>query len=293
MTGDRVWEIVVEVAARDDVPWFEAAVAGFADGVASFENGATGIWRITGYASAEPDAAALAAKVQAAADEAGRPPPAVRTGLMADTDWVAEVEKGLRPIRVGPYYVYGSHVREPPPADAIPLRVDAGLAFGTGSHETTRGCLIALERLFPERGPARPFDVGTGSGILAIALARRYGVAVLGSDIDPIAVRVAAENAHINGVAELTEFVACPGLDHARIADGRPYDLIVANIVENPLIALAPSIAPALTEDGVGVLSGILAGQVRAVADAYAAVGLAVVDEVPLNDWRTLILRRQ
>lgn len=285
-----LWEIVIEVVDKAAVPHLEAILEGYVSGVASFEQADGTSWKVTGYAETAPDEAAIEAGAGRATVEAGIAPAHVHIALMPPTDWVAEVEKSLKPIHVGPYYVYGSHITGPPPPGAVPLKIDAGLAFGTGSHETTSGCLLALEALYPETGPVNPLDVGTGSGILAIALAKRYGGAVLGSDIDPIAVRVAAENADINGVAGLVRFLDCPGLDAPEIAGGAPYDLIIANIVANPLIALAPDIAGALAPGGKVILSGLLSEQVDDVSAAYRTEGLVVQDTVPLNNWRTLVL---
>lgn len=286
-----IWEIVIEAPNRMAVPDLEEAISDLCDGVAAFEDEENQVWRVTGYAAAEPDATLVGERIAGAAAGLSIDVPPFRIARTADVDWVAEVEKTLKPVRIGPYYVYGSHVKEPPPADAIPLHVDAGQAFGTGTHETTSGCLLAFERLYPDAGPANPLDVGTGSGILAIALAKRYGCRVLGSDIDPVAVQVAQENAGLNGTSDLTEFVACLGLDDARISARAPYDLIIANIVAGPLVAIAPDVAAALAPGGAVVLSGILDWQRDEVAGVYEAQGLRVVDEVPINEWRTLVLK--
>ena len=267
----RMWGVVIEVADAAALDIFEAAFADHAVSLASFEDEASGLWRITAYLESVPDEADIAAKIAIAARDAGIGAPVFRIAELPPTDWVAEVEKSLQPIHVGAYYVFGSHVTDAPPPGSVPLRVEAGLAFGTGSHETTRGCLTAFEWLYPNAGPRNPLDVGTGSGILALALAKKYGVAVLGGDIDPIAVDVARENAEINGVADKARFVACTGLDHPDIAAGAPYDLIVANIVANPLIELAPAIE---------------------VAAIYGGQGLFLRDEIPIGNWRTLILSR-
>jgi ribosomal protein L11 methyltransferase len=289
------WEIVFELPAGEMVAAFEEALADEMAAVASFEIEGSPRWRVTAYSETEPDAAAVRARIAAAAHDAGIAPPPVRVARLGDVDWVAEVEKSLKPIPVGPYWIHGSHVKDAPPAGSIPIRIDAGLAFGTGNHETTRGCLVALERLWPgKEGPRNPLDVGTGSGLLAIAAALRYGVSVVASDIDPVAVRVARENAEINGVASLVRALACDGLDDPAIESGGPYDLVFANIVVNPLIALAPDIERALVPgpEGRVILSGILAPQRDSVAEAYEAVGLRVVDDVPLQEWVTLVLAR-
>ncbi len=293
MSEPETWEIVVDVGDREAVAAIEDIVAEVAESTAAFEDDKTRRWRVTGYAAEPPDEAALRTRLQEAAADAGLGELAVRIGPMRPTDWVAEVEKSLKPISVGPYYIYGSHVTDPPPDGAVAIHVDAGLAFGTGNHETTRGCLMALERLFPESGPENPLDVGTGSGILAIALAKRYGVRAFGSDIDPIAIDVARENAEINGVAGLVDFAVCAGLEDPEIVKRRPYDLIIANIVADPLVALAGDLTGALAGGGRLILSGILAEQASRILDAYGAgQGLRASGVVALAEWRTMIFEK-
>lgn len=306
--GETAWEIVLELPGPEHVQTFEDALSVFADTVASFEIEGTTRWRVSGYSEDEPDAEMVRARVADVAGEAGIPVPAVSVARSRDIDWVAEVERTLAPIHVPPFYVYGSHVTEPPPAGAIPIRIDAGLAFGTGNHETTRGCLAAIERLYGDFGgsgsvkagavlppPARILDVGTGSGILAIAAAKRFAREITASDIDPIAVDVARTNAEINGVAEFVQPFACPGLDDPEIEAAGPFDLIFANIVANPLIEIAPDLSAALaqTDNARAVLSGILDIQKDDVTAAYAVFGLTVVDALPMREWVTLVLARR
>jgi ribosomal protein L11 methyltransferase len=293
MSEPEIWEIAVEVNDKEAVAAIEEIVAEVAESTAAFEDDKTKGWRVTGYATEAPDEAALRRRLQSAAADAGLGALDIRIGPMPPTDWVAEVEKTLKPISVGPYYIYGSHVTDPPPDGAVAIHVDAGLAFGTGNHETTRGCLMALERLFPETGPGNPLDVGTGSGILAIALAKRYGVRAFGSDIDPIAIDVARENAEINGVADLVGFTVCAGLEAPEIAARGPYDLIFANIVVDPLVALADDLTGALADGGRLVLSGILAEQASRILDAYGTgQGLRASGVVALAEWRTMIFEK-
>lgn len=290
------WEVTLELPDAASAEVFAEALADLVPALASFEIEDSTRWKVTGYDEFEPDAAQVAARLREAATAAGLAVPEFAVVRLGDIDWVAEVERTLAPIHVAPFYIFGSHVTDPPPPGAIPIRIEAGLAFGTGNHGTTQGCLMALGRLHPDpaAGPKNPLDVGTGSGLLAIATAMRYGVAAVASDIDPIAVRVATENAEINGVPGLVKPVTCAGLDDVSIRDRGPYDLIFANIVANPLIALAPDIAGALTADGTGrvVLSGILDTQRNSVAAAYAALGLSVIDEIPIKEWVTLVLAR-
>jgi len=292
MTEDRTWEIVIELPTGEGRSLFETAIEDFVTGHAIFEIENTPRWRLTGYSDASPDTAAIEARVALAAAAAGITTPSVRIGPVIENDWVAESEKSLPALHVGPYFVYGSHIREAPPQDAIAIKIDAGLAFGTGNHETTQGCLQALETLFAEKMPENPIDIGTGSGILAIALAKRCTAPVMASDIDPIAIDVASENAVINGVGDRISFCVTDGVESDEIGRLAPYDLIVANIVANPLIALAGGIAGLLSADGRVILSGILNEQAAAVSEAYLAEGLVSKHSIRLGKWTTLILER-
>jgi ribosomal protein L11 methyltransferase len=292
MTEPKLWEIVIELPTGDRREVFEEALSDFVTGQAVFEIDGTPRWRLTGYAEVAPDEAAIAASISAAAASAGQDVPAISFAPIVEKDWVAEVEKTLTPIHVPPYYVFGSHIRETPPANSIAIQIDAGLAFGTGNHETTQGCLQAIEAVCADHPPALPIDIGTGSGILAIAIAKRFDVDVMASDIDPIAIDVARENAGINGVEDRLRFVVCDGLDNPGIVSAAPYDLIIANIVANPLIALAPGISGILAGDGQVILSGILLEQADGVAAAYAGNGLTLRDRIDLGNWSTLILAR-
>lgn len=292
MTDPEIWEIVIELPTGDNRSAFEASIEDYVGGHAVFEIEGTPRWRLTGYAEGAPDEAAVVASVSAAAAVAGVGAPDIRFAPVVQKDWVAEVERTLTPIHVPPYYVFGSHIRDTPPAKSIAIQIDAGLAFGTGNHETTQGCLQALETVQADRPPKSPIDIGTGSGILAIAVAKRFDVDVMASDIDPIAVDVARENASINGVADRIRFVVSDGLDHTGITASAPYDLILANIVANPLIALAPGISEIAAIGGHVILSGILLEQAESVTAAYRDGGLSLMDRIDLGNWSTLILTR-
>jgi ribosomal protein L11 methyltransferase len=293
MTELALWEIVIDLPTGDHQDAFEESLEGFVTGHAIFEVDGTPRWRLTGYAEGAPDEAAVKASIDAAAVAAGVNAPAVGFARIVEKDWVAEVEKTMTPIHVPPYYVFGSHIRETPPENTIAIQVDAGLAFGTGNHETTQGCLQALEAVCADLPPVQPIDIGTGSGILAIAIAKRFNVDVMASDIDPIAIDVARENAGINGVEDRIDLVVSEGLDSDVIMASAPYDLVLANIVANPLIALAPGISGIVADGGHVILSGILLEQADTVAAAYAGNGLTLKDRIDLGNWSTLILTDQ
>lgn len=289
----EIWQISFELADRTSVEAFEAVLEDVVTGVSSFEIVGTPGWRITVYTAGEPDHADILARLGTAAATSNVAMPDIDVSPVEAREWVAEAERALAPIEVGPFYVYGSHVTDAPPNGAIPIRIDAGQAFGTGNHETTKGCLRAIEAICQRQEPAKPLDVGTGSGILAIALAKRLDIRVTASDNDAIAVDVASENAELNGVGGLVDFYLADGLGLAAIQAKAPYDLIVANIVANPLIAMSDAIGSALADSGQVVLSGILLDQWEDVVAAYQASGLGLLSRDEIGDWVTLTLGRR
>jgi len=212
---------------------------------------------------------------------------------LPETDWVGESLKGLAPVPAGRFIVHGAHDRGSLPAGRIPIEIDAGQAFGTGHHATTLGCLRVLDDLSKRRRFRNALDLGTGTGLLAIALARLTRRPVLASDIDPVAVRVAADNARLNGAAHLVAVFRADGMREPRIARGAPYDLIVANILAGPLIALAPALKRHLAPGGTLVLSGILAHQASRVAAAYRSQGVTLETERRFGEWSVLVLSRR
>ncbi|UYN96785.1 MAG: 50S ribosomal protein L11 methyltransferase [Enhydrobacter sp.] len=214
-----------------------------------------------------------------------------RWEVLPDRDWVAENQRSFQPFTVGPFWVHPSHNEVGMPAGKVPLRIDAGMAFGTGTHATTRGCLEVLATLDP-REATNAVDVGCGSGILAIAMAKLWRRPVVGGDNDPQAVTVAVENAELNGVAGLCRFYTSVGLQAPELAAKAPYDLIVANILFGPLIELSTSFVSARRV----VLSGILVEQAPDIVELYARRGFALERQIDLETggawWRTLLLKR-
>ncbi len=215
---------------------------------------------------------------------------ALRVTELADDDWVRKSLEGLPVVRAGRFRIHGSHDRDRRRASDIAIEIEAGLAFGTGHHGTTAGCLLALERVFRRRHFRNALDLGTGSGVLAIALAKRWRVPVLATDIDPVAARVARDNARLNGVTGLVEIAAAPGFRHPAFAQRQPFDLIVANILAEPLVALAPALVRQLAPGGAVILSGLLPWQGRRIVAAYRNQGLALVRSSIRDTWLTLEL---
>jgi ribosomal protein L11 methyltransferase len=259
------------------------------DGVGVFEiEDGSGQWEVGAYFSAAPDGAVLMLLAAAfgAADFA--------VSDLPEIDWVAKVRRELHPVRAGRFFVHGPHDADRVPAGVVALQIEATVAFGTGHHGTTQGCLRALDRLVAAGfAPARVADVGCGTAVLAMAAARVLpGARVLASDIDAVAVEVAAANVAINGLGGRVECLEAPGLDHPRLAAAAPFGLIFANILKGPLIDLAPSIAAHLEPGGMAILSGLLTVQAEAVADAYGAAGCALAAREDLGEWTTLVLCR-
>jgi ribosomal protein L11 methyltransferase len=207
-------------------------------------------------------------------------------------DWVAKSLEGLPPVREGRFLVRGRHARGSEPAGIVAIDIEAGLAFGTGHHATTVGCLAAIERALARRRPRRPLDLGTGTGVLAIAIARLAKVAVVASDIDPVAVRVAAANARANGVGPWVRPFGATGLADRRLSAGG-FDLVVANILARPLERLAPSIGRSLAPRATVILSGLRVPDGRRVEAAYRRQGLVLTRRDPRDGWLTLTFERR
>jgi ribosomal protein L11 methyltransferase len=254
-------------------------------------------WRLDAYFEVEPDAASLSL-LRALVPSAATDQPAVEQ--LGDEDWVTLSQQGLEPIQAGRFFVHTPTHRDRVPAQAIAFEIDAGRAFGTGQHETTTGCLLALDRLKEQGlGFSNLIDVGTGTGLLAFAAMKLWPMArATASDIDPVSIEVTQENAGINGIRlgrarGQLELTVAAGLGHRRLRARSPYDLIIANILAGPLIELAPSIAGALQAGGRLVLAGLLNRQAEQVAAAYRRQGLMMSFRIERGEWPTLVMRKR
>jgi ribosomal protein L11 methyltransferase len=266
----------------------EAAESPQALAVSLFECGQDRI-EVSAHYAVEPSRHLLTQLIEAAALDARLG--ALRIEPLARKNWVAEAE-GLRgPVRAGRFLVHGRHDRGKMPAGRFTLEIDAGLAFGTAHHATTRGCLIALDRLAKREHPRRVLDIGTGTGILAIAAASALNANVVASDMDPIAVAVAAENARTNSVQSRVTVIEAEGLAHPALRCANA-DLLFANILLRPLLDLAPAFSRALSPGGICVLSGLLEPQARQVESRFRALGFSLDSRILLDGWTTLLLRR-
>lgn len=255
---------------------------------AAFELAGGPQWSVEVYFADAPDEEQILALIEAAAD--ADTALAVTFSTVAEEDWVENALAGLAPVRAGRVLVHGAHDRRRRRANDIGVEIEAALAFGTGHHGTTLGCLQALERIAKRRRPLHILDVGTGTGVLAIASALIFHRRVACGDIDPIAVETAGANASANGAGAYVRPVVATGLRHAAL-QGK-YDLIFANILAKPLRLLAPQIARAAAADAELVLSGLLARDVRGVLDAYRAQGFYLAERRDIDGWATLVLRR-
>lgn len=259
-----------------------------------FETGAPGEWKIQVILGTRPDVAALTSALSKVLESV----PILRLEPVPATDWVTASLDQQPAVRAGRYFVYGRHIKDAPPAGSIALRVDAGTAFGTGAHETTRGCLLQLGQLARGRTFRNMLDIGCGTGVLAMAMAQTFriqtpGLPVLACDIDPVAVSVARANARTNGVARHVEVVCADGLRHRQIGARAPFDLVTANILAGPLVRLAPKLRTHVARGGAVILSGLLASQEPMVRAAYRAQGFVLSRRLDLKGWRTLVVTRR
>jgi ribosomal protein L11 methyltransferase len=271
----RIADLLTE--ALDDG---EAAVAAFA--------GPTGRWDITLHFADSPDQATIRELVALAAGEDAAQ--AVQFDTVEAKDWVKATLDELVPVHAGRFVVHGAHDRAKVAANRLGIEIEAALAFGTGHHGTTRGCLLLLGEVLKAHQPRRVLDLGTGTGVLAIAAAKALHVRVLASDIDALSVKVAAENAKANGVGPLVEVAWGNGFSAPLLRQRRPFDLVLANILANPLRQMATAMSAHLAGGARVILSGLLSPQAPSVIAAYRARGLVVERQIRIDGWSSLLL---
>ena len=271
---------------------FADALFDCCDALSHFERDGdpTGPWRIEGFAGEMIDKGAVETAVSIMASAVGIETPTVTFGTYEPKDWVSENLRSFKPISVRRFFVHGSHWDEGIPVAKIGLQVDAGLAFGSGEHQTTKGCLAAIDWV-AKRGPRHnALDMGCGSGILGMACAKTWRCPVMMADIDAASVRVARENAKTNKVADLVTAIHSNGFQDSRIRDAGYYDIVCANILARPLRAMAHELTSTLSENGVVVLSGLLSHQEQFVLSAYREVGLSLIKRFKVENWTTLVV---
>ncbi len=278
-----------EITARQAVDVLtEVFFAGDA-AVAAFER-PDGCWDVTVHFADPPDEALVRELVAGAAGPAIAE--TVCFDLIEAKDWVKASLDDLVPVPAGRFVVHGNHDRARVPANKRGIEIEAALAFGTGHHGTTRGCLLLLDHVLKSRQPRRVLDLGTGTGVLAIAAAKALRRPLLASDIDPPSVRVARENAMINGVSPQVRVIRATGFAAPDFAHHGPFDLVLANILANPLRQLAEPMRQHLAPKAEIILSGLLTPQARGVIAAYRARGLVPVKQIRIEGWSSLLLRR-
>jgi ribosomal protein L11 methyltransferase len=290
MTGP--WRIAAAVAGSEAAIAVALALDDVASAVSAFE-GAPGdpLWRVEAYPRAPVLDTALEIRLALVAAEAGGRLVRIAEERLPKRDWLAENRRAFPPVRIGRFFVHGSHWTGPAPAGTVAIEIDAATAFGTGEHPSTRGCLLALDALARRRRFHRPLDIGCGSGVLALAAVKVLHRAVLASDIDPEAVRVATHHARRNGLAAQLRVVCAPGY-RSRALRRTTYDLIFANILARPLALMARDLKRALMPGGIAILAGILPRQETQVLAPHRAQGVALERRLVIEGWSTLILRR-
>jgi ribosomal protein L11 methyltransferase len=257
--------------------------------IAAFE-GAGGRWGVAMHFADAPDQASIRELVDlAAGGEVARD---IAFDTVEAKDWVKATLEQLVPVRAGRFIVHGQHDRANVPPNKLGIEIEAALAFGTGHHGTTRGCLLLLDHVLKAWRPRRVLDLGTGTGVLAIAAAKALQIKVLASDIDPQSVRVARDNARLNGTGDFVETICAGGFSAPEFAQRRPFDLVLANILANPLRQMATPMARHLAPSALVILSGLLPHQAQSVVVAYRARGLVLERRVEAEGWTSLLMRK-
>ena len=255
-------------------------------GVFELEDG-SGLWEVGAYFSEKPDDISLA--LLAAVFQAEE----FKISELPQIDWVSKVQRSLKPVVAGRFFVYGSHESDKVPPDCEPLLIEASMAFGTGHHGTTKGCLLALEQLIKVGFKAKNvIDVGCGTAVLAMAAARIFSANVIASDIDSVAHSVAKMNILANGLDRNIQCFEASGFAHEQIKTKNPFDLIFANILLAPLLAIATDISKYSLSGGYVVLSGILSEQAELVVKKYTVVGFSLSNQIEIGEWVTIIFRK-
>ena len=257
--------------------------------VAAFENESSG-WDITMHFGEPPDEAAVRQLVALASDDTTAA--GVRFEAVEAKDWVKASLEGLQPVEAGRFIVHGSHDRHRVAGNRIGIEIEAALAFGTGHHGTTRGCLLLLDYVLTVAQPRSVLDLGTGTGVLAIAAAKALRRRILASDIDRRAAITARDNARLNGAGNLVEAICATGFAAQEFRRRGPFDLVLANILANPLKRLATPMRAHLDAGATVILSGLLPSQANGVIAAYRANGLILRKRIELEGWTSLLLGR-
>jgi ribosomal protein L11 methyltransferase len=256
--------------------------------IAAFEDPG-GRWHVTMHFAEAPDQESIRELVSLAAGEIAGD---IAFDIVEARDWVKATLDQLVPVRAGRFIVHGRHDRAKVPLNKIAVEIEAALAFGTGHHGTTRGCLLLLDHVLKAYRPRRVLDLGTGTGVLAISAAKALHIKLLASDIDPLSVKVARENARLNGTGDLVNIIRASGFSAPQFERDRPFDLVLANILANPLRQMATPMARHLASSALLILSGLLPHQAQGVIAAYRARGLVLERHIQIEGWSSLLMRK-
>ncbi|SDF56257.1 MULTISPECIES: 50S ribosomal protein L11 methyltransferase [Thalassobaculum] len=287
-----LWRIALTVPAKASEVVADA-LSPFVSAVTALEDSPGGTWTVEGISEDEPARPAITAALALAAATVGTPPPDTVIEPLPDVDWLALNRQSFPPIREGRVWIRGSHVADAAPASSIELLIDAARAFGSGSHPTTALCLRAIQDLAKRRTPRNVLDLGCGSGILAMALAKLVPSAcTLAVDLDPVSVATARENARMNRVARRIDTQVSNGWRSPVVRAKAPFDLVVANILAGPLAEMAPSLKRGLAPGGIAILSGLLNQQERWVIAVHRAQGLRLIRRYRRDGWSALVFAR-
>ncbi len=272
-----------------NVPVFEDALSEVASAVLTvmIEKGENkGLWELQAIFEGKPNEDEIGFIIGQASSMVGIEKPKIQINPMENKNWLLECYQSFKPLSIGKYYIYGSHIEEQVPEGMIPLQIDAATAFGTGEHQTTHGCLTALNDL--DFVPNKVIDVGCGSGILSMAYAKTFNKKVDAVDIDPESVRVATENAKINGLSKMMNVWLSNGYQDVKDT----YDLVLCNILARPLMDMASDLKAHLNEGGIAILSGFLNRQERWVLKAHTDIGFKFIKRYRVNGWSTLVIQK-
>lgn len=284
------WQVLFFLPASA-VGTAEEAFSDVATSVANFETDeANGIWTFELICAEKPDGNEINRRLLVISSLHNIALPEVKIEQLVQADWLSQVARDFPPLSIGRFFVHGSHVEELPNPSSISIQVDAGAAFGSGEHGTTRCCLEALEFLAKSHKFPKVLDMGTGSGILAIAAAKLWKTDILAVDLDPVSVRVTSENIVTNHVRKYIKTGVSDGYSAVQVKREAPYDLIISNVLARPLIAFAPYLKQNLAGGGVAVLSGLLTSQEKQVLAAHRTHGLCLKKKFVYQDWCTLVI---